>query len=366
MRVFSREQLNAAAAAAIASSAKQAYNCGIMNTPINRMFAAMVALCALASGCGQLSGWVLKPVPLDESLKETVLATDPGLFVTDKIVVVDVDGMLFNQRPEASIFGWRENPVALFVEKLDKVQGDKNVKAVVLRINSPGGSVTASDIMYARLMTLRKRRGIPVVAILEDVGASGAYYLACGADTILAHPTSVTGSIGVIVQTVSFAGTMKLLGIEAKAVTSGARKDMASPLKPLDEEDLAILKEMVDGFYERFLGVVAASRTKLKPARLRELADGRVFTGEQALKAGLVDGVGYMSDAIALARTKADIKRAKVIMYHRPIGYRANVYSTAPPVVPQVNLLNLTAPDLAYPVRPQFLYLWTGHTTRGG
>jgi len=327
---------------------------------------AAACFCALAGGCGQPSGWVIKPVPLDETLRETVLAADPGLFVTDKIVVVDVDGMLFNQRPEASMFGWRENPVALFVEKLDKVEGDRNVKAVVLRINSPGGSVTASDIMYARLMALRKRRDIPVVAILEDVGASGAYYLACGADTILAHPTSVTGSIGVLVQTVSFSGTMKLLGIEAKAVTSGPRKDMASPLKPLDDEDLAILQEIVDSFYERFLGVVAASRTKLKPDRIRELADGRVFTGEQALKAGLIDGIGYMDKAIAMAREEAGIKKTKVVMYHRPVGYRANVYSAAPGVVPQVNLLNLTAPDLAYPDRPRFLYLWTGHTTRGG
>ncbi len=322
-----------------------------------------VAAAAMSAGCDSPGGWVIKPAPLDDALVETVIAKDPGLFVTDKIVIVDVDGLLVNQR-EQGFFSKGENPVSLFVEKLDKAGNDSNVKAVIVRINSPGGGVTASDIMYRRLMEFRAARKIPVVAIIEDVGASGAYYIACGADDILAHPTSIIGSIGVIVQTVSFAGTMEKLGITAKAVTSGPRKDMASPLKPLDEKDLAVLQTIVDDFYKRFLSVVAKARPKLTGERLKKIADGRVFSGSQALAEGLVDGLGYMDDAVRLARKNSGAKRVKLVMYHRPLGYRANVYSAAATTPPQVNLLNISLGDLANLAQPRFLYLWTGHTTR--
>jgi len=315
-------------------------------------------------GCGQETGWVLKPVPIDEQLRETVLTADPGWGVTDKIAVLDVDGLLMNQR-EAGWFGEKDNPVSLFVEKLDNAEADGNVKAIILRINSPGGGVTASDIMHERLMRFRSARKLPVIAVLEDVGASGAYYLACASDEIVANPTTITGSIGVIVQTVSFSGTMRLLGISAKAVTSGPRKDMASPLKPLDEKDLAILQTMVDEFYKRFLEVVVAGRPKLSAEKVKSLADGRVYTGEQALANGLVDRIGYMEDAIRLAKQRGGISKAKVVMYHRPLGYRANVYSAAPMAAgSQVNLLNINVPDAITLSQPKFLYLWTGHAAQ--
>jgi len=233
--------------------------------------AAVVGAFVLA-GCGPQVGFVVKPIPVDERLKETVIATDPGWFVTDKSVIVDVDGLLVNQR-RRGLFATGENPVSLFVEKIDKLEADENVRAVVLRINSPGGGVTASDIMHPRLVRLRERRKVPVVAVIQDVGASGAYYVACAAETILAHPTALVGSVGVIVQTVSFAGTMKMIGITAKAVTSGTYKDMTSPLKPLDKKDLAILQSIVDRYYERFLGVVAAGRKKLLSSPLRKFSD---------------------------------------------------------------------------------------------
>ncbi|HOG30365.1 MAG TPA: signal peptide peptidase SppA [Vicinamibacterales bacterium] len=325
----------------------------------------LLAACgaAILCGCGQDVGWVIKPVPLDETLRETVIAADPGLFVSDKIAVLDVDGLLMNRRAT----GWMmpgENPVSLFVEKLDRAESDPNVRAVVVRINSPGGAVTASDVMYRRLVRFRAARpGVPVVAVIEDVGASGGYYVACGADTILAHPTSVTGSIGVIVQTVSFAGTMRMIGIDAKAVTSGARKDMASPLKPLDEKDLAILQGIVDQYYRRFLQVVESARPNLKPDQVRALADGRVYTGEQAKDNGLVDGLGYVDDAVLMAKKRSARARVKLVMYHRPLGYRANVYSAAPNLAPQVNLLNIDLPGVLSLAQPEFLYLWTGRAT---
>ncbi len=325
---------------------------------VNRRVILLMVVLPLG-GCGQNVGWMLKPVPIEERLVESVVSRDPGLFVSDKIVVVDVDGLLLNQR-RAGMLGEKDNPVSLFIEKLDKARRDPNVKGVILRINSPGGTVTASDIMHRRTLRFRSNKKVPVVAMLEDVGTSGAYYLSCATDAILAHPTTVTGSIGVMVQTVSFAGTMEKLGIDARAVTSGPRKDLASPLKPLDEKDLAILQGLVDTYYQRFLDVVAEGRSELNPKDVKELADGRVFTGEHAKANGLVDALGYMDDAVVLVKRAGGLKRVKVVIYHRPFGYRANVYSAAPNLPPQVNLLNISIPNLLSLPHPQFLYLWTG------
>jgi len=312
----------------------------------------------LAAGCGENVGFVVRPVPLEQKLVETEVARGRGLF-PPKVAVIDVDGLLLNRR-EKGLLTVGENPVSLFVEKLDKAAADPSVRAVVLRINSPGGGVTASDVMYRRLVRFRRQREVPVVAAFEDVGASGAYYLACGADAIVAHPTTVTGSIGVLVQTVSFAGTMDMLGIEAQAVTSGKHKDMASPLKPLTKDDLAILQGIVDEFYGRFVEVVAAGRPNLSAEQVRQLADGRVYTGEQAKANGLVDEVGDLLAAIALARKLAEAEDAKVVMYHRPWGSKANVHSAAPSMPGQINLVNIDASSLAHVAGPQFLYLWTG------
>lgn len=317
------------------------------------------------SACGQNVGWVVKPVPLDERLQETVVASDAGLFIRDKIVIIDLDGIIMNNR-HRGLFNWDENPVSLFVEKVDKAQADGRVVAVIVRINSPGGSVTASDILYHRLAQFRKARNVPVIAMIEDLGASGGYYIACAADSILAHPTSVTGSIGVIVQAFSLQGTMKMIGVEAKAVTSGQHKDMLSPFKPLDPKDMAIVQAMVDDFFGRFVKVVAASRCsdlaakKLTEEQVRRLCDGRVYTGQQALEVGLVDALGYMNDAVLLAKKRSGADRVKVVLYDRPMGYKANFYSQTPVPAAQFNLFNLNAADLLTAGQPQFLYLWTG------
>ena len=307
-------------------------------------------------------GILLRPVDVKERLEENTVGGDHGLFVSNKIAIVDVDGIIANER-ERGMFGGGENPVSLFVEKLDIAADDSDVRAVIVRINSPGGGVTASDIMYRAMIRFRAKRRIPVVAIIEDVGASGGYYIACGADRILAHPTSVTGSIGVISQMLSLAGTLRMLGVETKAVTSGAMKDMGNPFKPLDDKDLAVVQTMIDAFYERFVGIVSASRTDLSAEQVRKLADGRIYTGQQAKANGLVDDLGYMDDAFELAKVLAGVGRAKLVIYARPYGYRANAYSTASGAAPQINMINISLGKLADGARPRFMYLWTG---RGG
>jgi protease IV len=319
---------------------------------------------ALAPGCGQGTGFIVRPIPLDESLVPRVVDRDPGLFISDKIALIDLSGLIMNGRTEG-LLGPHENPVSLFVEKLDAAARDPDVRALVLRINSPGGGVTATDLMYRRLLEFKKDRRIPVIAVIEDVGASGGYYLASAADTILVAPTSITGSIGVIVQTFSLAGTLAKLGIDAKAITSGPMKDMGSPFKPFDVADQKVLQVLVNEFYAHFIDVVAAGRPKLSKDDVKRLADGRIYTGDQAVANGLADAIGDVKDAVKLAKSRAGVKAALTVMYDRPWGYKANVYSTASTGSMNLNLSGLSPADVTAWFQPQFLYLWTGGTGQG-
>ena len=308
------------------------------------------------SGCGP-SAFVIRPVPADQSLRETELTaqSDRGFLILDKIAVIDVDGIISNSQPQG-IFNQGDNPASLFLEKLHRAQRDHAVKAVVLRLNSPGGTVAGSDIMYHALQDFRQA-GKPVVACMLDVAASGAYYLACGCDRIIAQPTTVTGSIGTMLQTVSFAGTMLKLGIKAEAIKSREFKDIGSPLRDLRPAERAILQGIITKFYEDFLTVVLAGRSDLTRDRLLELADGRVFTADRAQQHGLIDRIGYPNDAIAWAKQLAGIPRAKVVIYSRPIGYKPTVYSSAG-TSDITSLINVELPQWLRSQGPQFLYLW--------
>jgi len=148
-----------------------------------------------------------------------------------------------------------------------------DVKAVVLRVNSPGGTVTASDIIYRELMLFRERTKVPVVAVMMDVAASGGYYLAMATDAILVHPSTVTGSIGVIMLTVNAKGLLEKVGVEANAITSGPRKDMGSPFRTMTSEEKAIFQGVIDSFYQRFLTVVQEGRPELSADQIKKLAD---------------------------------------------------------------------------------------------
>ena len=308
-------------------------------------------------GCGP-TAYKITPVPADRKLKEAVLIDEGGFFPA-KIVLIDVEGLLLNRR-KLSLFGAGEHPVSLFVEKLDKAAADTAVRAVVLRINSPGGSVTAADIMHAEITNFKKqdKQKRPVVAVLMDVAASGGYYVACAADEIISHPTTVTGSIGVIMQTVNFAGTMTKLGILADAITSGKMKDAGSPLRRMKPEEREVFQKLVDQFYDRFVAVVAAGREPLTVEQVREVADGRVYSAQQALELGFVDRIGTLKDALADLKKQIGVPRVRVVTYQRPLGWRPNVYADQPAHPPQVNLVNVTLPtDFPHP-EPQFLYLW--------
>ncbi len=267
----------------------------------------------------------------------------------DKVLILDISGIIIGGDISSPLSD-RKKPglIAGMRETLDRAREDRHLKAVVLRINSPGGGVTASDTLYHELMRFKKETGVVMVAHIMDVGASGGYYAALAADTITAQPTSVTGSIGVIMYRVDATGLLQKIGVQASEISSGDKKSIGSPFRPLSDDERKIFQGVIDDLFGRFTALVAESR-KLSPDAVRKLADGRIFTSEEARTAGLIDGVGYLEDAVELAKKKACLSRASVVMYHRPEEYRNNIYS--------LNLLNVDLGDLAEP-GARFLYLW--------
>ena len=328
-----------------------------MNTRNMWVLSAMITISLFIGGCGA-GAFEVRIIPDEQELHETEIKRDRGFFVTDKIAVIDIDGIMTNSQ-QGGLMRRGDNPVSTFLEKLDKAANDKDVKAVVLRLNSPGGSVSASDMMYHSLLEFKKKTGKPVIASMTGVACSGAYYLACGCDGIIAQRSCVTGSIGTIMQTISVAGTMEKIGVKAVAIKSGKMKDMASPLHDMRKDEQELLQQIIDEFYEQFLGVVADGRKGIDKKRLRELADGRVFTAEQALKEKLIDRIGYSTDGVQWAKEMAGVEKFRTVIYHRPQDYVPNIYASSMSGKGDVGaLVNIEVPDWLNSSGVQFLYLW--------
>ncbi|MEZ4278950.1 MAG: signal peptide peptidase SppA, partial [Myxococcota bacterium] len=212
-----------------------------------------------------------------------------------KILLLDIDGTIGEVEPSGNFFGGPEiGTVARVVEMLDRARADEEISAVLLRIDSPGGTATASEQVYEEIVRFKNERRIPVAAQLMGTATSGAYYVAMAADTIQAHPTTVTGSIGVIFTNLSFAGLMEKLGVEDQTLTGGEFKDAGSPFRRLSAEERAQLQSIVDDLHARFREIVGRGRPKLSPEEIERLASGRVFSAKQALEHGLVDRIGSL------------------------------------------------------------------------
>jgi protease-4 len=323
----------------------------------------LVLLCA--AGCGAPS-FLVTPVANSNKLEEEQLESGKG-WSSGKVVIIPVEGMLANARA-GGLLQATENPLSLFTQQLDRAANDPSVKAVVLRVNSPGGTVTCSDAMYQLVKRYKQRTGRPVIAAAQEVAASGAYYVSCAADKIVAQPTSVVGSIGVIFETMEFQGALQKLGIRADSIKSGNLKDMGSPFKSLREDERAVMQAMVEEYFTRFIGVVHNNR----PVREEPLADvtkyndvayggvysGRVFSGDRARELGLVDQTGLLEDAIALAKQMAHAPDASVIMYQRPYGYGGSVYADTRVPSPRSDVMRLEIPGASDFLPAGFYYLW--------
>ncbi len=279
-----------------------------------------------------------------------------------KIAVVDVDGLLLNM-DMTGLYSVGENPVSIFREKLDAIAADPSLCAVVVRINSPGGGVTATDIMWRDLSAFRAKTHRPVVACLMDLGAGGAYYLATASDAIVAHPTSITGGIGVILNRYNLNGPMGYFSLQALPIKSGKHIDLGNEIvqEPAPERK-QLLQTMADEFHQRFRQIVQAARPNVD-ATDGTLFDGRVFTAPQALARRLIDRIGYLDDAIATVRELAHVEQSRVVLYHRCNDPAHSPYSITPNVPLQNTLLPISVPGLDRSRLPTFLYMWQSDPT---
>ncbi len=195
------------------------------------------------------------------------------------------------------------------IDTIRAVERDNGFKAALLVINSPGGSANASERLFIAIRDLNRKK--PVVALIEDIGASGAYYAACGAGEIVAYPTSVVGSIGVLIESVNLSQLAHRIGISPFVIKSGKVKDVGNPLRKPTEADIEMLQKVVNGLYDQFLKDVAESRG-ISVKRLKPYADGSVFAASDALKIGLIDRIGTMQTARNLMKSKAHLSRVKL------------------------------------------------------
>ena len=283
-------------------------------------FVIFLLFLSLACNLGQfavLSGGVeagsalsmpAKPLPkFRENLLEA--AKDKA---TAKIVQIDLDGIISSFSSEG-LFSEAMPSLESLKRQLAQATADAEVKAIVLRINSPGGEVTASDVLYN---AVKKAAAVkPVVVHMDSVAASGGYYVACGATKILASETTLTGSIGVIMESINYADLFGKVGLGMNTFTSGPFKDSLSGARPMRDDEKAYIQNLVAQMYDRFLGIVSEARKQPKDLLKSTVADGRVVTAREALAAKLVDQIGYIEDARALARELGKAPGAAVVRY---------------------------------------------------
>lgn len=222
----------------------------------------------------------------------------------------------------------RQESLGLFGGAIDKIRGihqqiqaathDEDVRCILLEVDSPGGGVSPSDELYHALMRFKQSRGDrAVIAFTRDMAASGGYYAALAADWIIAEPTAVVGSIGVLMQSLNWQKLADTVGVRDITIRSGGNKDMLNPFREASEQQIGLLQEMVDGMHDRFTGLVGARRNLDGPA-LDEVVDGRIFTADQALDHGLIDQVGYWDDAVDRTRQVLGVSEVKFVRYTRP------------------------------------------------
>ena len=291
-------------------------------------------------------------------LEERVLSGERG----PKIALVDLSGTL-GLSARAGLLGLTagESSVARLREELERAARDEEVAAVVLRIDTPGGTVIASEVLYGEVARFKRKTGRPVVAQLMGIAASGGYYVAMASDWVQAYPATITGSIGVVMLGFNVSGLMEKVGVSSQTFTSGPFKDAGSPFRPMTEPERAQIDSVIRDLFAGFLDVVERGRPKLPRAQIERLADGRVYSGRQALEAGLIDALGDLEQAIEHAKQTAGVAgESRVVVYRRPRERAENLFSAVSGP--------LTADAAAAQLRgalaeSSFLYWWPGSSS---
>ena len=278
----------------------------------------------------------------------------------DKILLIPVNGLI-TDNPKKGLITTSPSLVEPVVLQINKAQSDKQIKAVLFKVNSPGGTITASDLLYHEISAYKEKTGSKIVISMMDLATSGAYYMSLPADIIMAHPTTITGSVGVISLQPKVKSLMDKIGLGVDVQKVGKYKDMGSPFRDTSEEERKLLQKAMNDFGERFMGLVKKHR-KLTPQAIAEISTARVFLADEALQMGLIDKIGYISDAVKetkkIAKTSED---AKLIVYRRAEFPEDNYYNIAGAASENLNVsvINIELPEILS-AKTGFYYLWPG------
>jgi protease IV len=308
------------------------------------------ALAVIVSGCATINFG-----PSLGTLKEvTVEGEGPG-----KILLVNVDGVINNQKSRTfSGSTLRLGMVEKIKSIVEKAEKDDEIKALLIKINSPGGTVTASDIIFHLLKTYKDKRKVRIYIQVMDLAASGGYYIALAGDEIIAHPTSLIGSIGVIALKVNLQELMTKIGVSWEIVKSGDKKDFMSPFRSFTKEERELFQGAIDRLHNRFVTLIAENRSALNIAQVQPLADGRVFDSEQAKDLKLIDHIGYVTDTVDRIKSDLNNSNLKLVTYHRNNDFQGNIYSQFQKPT-SFNLINLDLGFNPNALSPYFLYIWS-------
>lgn len=273
-----------------------------------------------------------------------------------KVLVVSIDGTI-SDAGKRGLLGSSPSLVQEISARLKKAADDEYIKALVLKINSPGGSVTASDILYNEILRFKKKTKAKIVVNMMDVAASGGYYVSLPADHIMAHPTTLTGSVGVIFIRPKINGLMDKIGVSVEISKSGRNKDMGFPFKPDTPEQKKIIDHIIKDYADRFQGLVKNHRS-IPDNMLKTIFNAQVFSAQSAKKAGLVDSLGYLPDAVKEACSLAGIDEdSQVITYKRKNYPDDTLYNSASSQAFSPALINIDAGNIM-PPKTGFHYLW--------
>jgi protease-4 len=282
----------------------------------------LAGLAVLLTGCGNflsISG---------PQFKEVLLEGDGS----DKLLMIDITGPISNQPLLIPNVGVIPGLTARIRQELELAYDDNNIRGILLRIDSPGGTLTDSDVIYHSLMEFKKTKKVKIVAAMGDIAASGAVYVAMAADEIYAHPTTITGSMGVIMPHMDYSDLANKLGVRSDPVHAGQYKGIGDPLIRRTEPEQKMLQAIVDKQHEKFIKVVQDGRPKLSSQQVRGMADGSVFTAEEAKEKGLIDSIGYLDDAYKRLTQLSGFPKNKLVRYSNTWLTGNNIYTNAFPI----------------------------------
>ncbi len=288
-----------------------------------------------------------------EQIQEVVLLKSR---VKEKILLLDISGVIVSSM-KPGVFDKEGDILSQVYYRLKKASEDNMVKGIILRLDTPGGEVTASDIIYHEILNFKKRTGIPVLALMMGLTASGGYYIASACDLLIAHPSTLTGSIGVISLFPNLEGLFEKVGIQVHVIKSGELKDSGSVFRQMTPEESDVFQKIVDEYHKNFQDVVYENRKDhLSLEDLKKIADGRVMTASQALKAKLIDEIGYFDKALKIILDLASLPEANVVSYTYFPNRKTNIYST---FLKSESLLESTSlSEVAQSLKSGFYYLW--------